>query len=269
VFCAWLGHEDSRAINTLDTVVEENGVRFVKHYLIDFGSTLGSASTKANSPRSGWEQFFTWKSAAREFFTFGIWTPGWARIRYPDLPSVGRFTAERFDPAEWTPEYPNPAFRNRLPDDSFWAARQVMTFKDDEIRAIVNTGRYSDPAAEKYVGDVLIARRDAIGRTYLSRPGTLDRIRVEKDRVAFDDLSVAYGYREPPVYSYEWFRFDNENERMTPMKSPSSSRFPVALQSGEYAGVKVSAGPGSPVTTIYFRGESARIKVVGIERAWN
>ena len=28
-------------------------------------------------------------------------------------------------------------FANRLPDDTFWAARQVMAFTDDDIRAIV------------------------------------------------------------------------------------------------------------------------------------
>ena len=39
-------------------------------------------------------------------------------------------------------------------DDAFWAARRVMAFTDDLIRAAVNTGQFSDPAAEKYLGDV-------------------------------------------------------------------------------------------------------------------
>src|SRR5262249_23874753 len=42
VFAAWLNHDDSRAINTLDMLVKEGGRHYVKHYLIDFGSTLGS-----------------------------------------------------------------------------------------------------------------------------------------------------------------------------------------------------------------------------------
>jgi len=49
VFAAWLGHDDSRAINTLDTLIEADGRRFVQHHLIDFGSILGSASTSSNS----------------------------------------------------------------------------------------------------------------------------------------------------------------------------------------------------------------------------
>ena len=42
VFAAWLNHVDAKAINSLDTLVTENGRSFVRHHLIDFGSTLGS-----------------------------------------------------------------------------------------------------------------------------------------------------------------------------------------------------------------------------------
>ena len=42
-FSAWLNHVDSKSINTLDTVVEQNGKQVVRHHLLDFGSTIGSA----------------------------------------------------------------------------------------------------------------------------------------------------------------------------------------------------------------------------------
>src|SRR5262249_35737711 len=38
VFSSWLSHNDSRSINTLDTLVDEGGSNYVRHYLIDFGS---------------------------------------------------------------------------------------------------------------------------------------------------------------------------------------------------------------------------------------
>ena len=63
---------------------------------------------------------------------------------------------------------PNPAFLRARPDDTFWAARRVMAFTDEMIRAAVQTGQYSDPAAEKHIADTLIARRDAIGRAWLT-----------------------------------------------------------------------------------------------------
>ena len=265
VFCAWLGHEDSRAINSLDTLVAEAGLRYVRHFLIDFGSTLGSASTKANSPRSGYEQFFTWRSSAKEFFTLGLYVPKWATIDYPELASVGRFSSEHFDPRQWTPEYPNPAFNNRLPEDELWAAEQVMEFSDNEIRAIVKTGRYSDPEAEKYVGDVLIRRRDAIGRAYLAKPATLAAIRVDESQLAFSDLAVRYGYiSERPPYTYQWFAFDNATGQQTPIAGAHSSTIPRS--NAQYLGVDIAVGNESRRATVYLRQASAGYQVVGIER---
>src|SRR6185295_17276304 len=52
VFAAWLNHVDAKSINSLDTLVTRDGKSFVRHHLIDFGSTLGSA---AAGPREPWE----------------------------------------------------------------------------------------------------------------------------------------------------------------------------------------------------------------------
>jgi len=167
IFCAWLGHDDSRAINTQDMLVEQGGVRYVRHHLIDFGSTLGSASSGINSPRSGFEYIVDFGAGFRQLATLGFMPPSWALAKYPKFPSVGRFESKRFDAAKWVPEYPNPAFINRLPDDEFWAAKQVMAFTGEQIAAIVRTGQYSDPRAEKWIIDCLIERRDkSAGRSW-------------------------------------------------------------------------------------------------------
>jgi hypothetical protein len=267
VFCAWVGHDDSRAINSLDTLVEENGVPYLRHHLIDFGSTLGSASTKINSPRSGYEQFFTWRSAAKEFFTFGLYVPKWSTIHYPALPSVGLFSSLYFDPRKWTPEYPNPAFDNRLPDDEFWAAEQVAAFTDDDIRSIVKTGQYSDPAAERYVGDVLIERRNLIGRAYLSEPLALSRIRVERGRLVFDDLALLHGFRKlPPEYRFAWFTFDNDRETRASIADAATAELPRAQS--RYIGVEITAaGNESRKVTVYLRQAPTGWVIAGIERA--
>jgi hypothetical protein len=269
VFCAWVNHDDSRAINTLDSIVEAGSLRYIKHYLIDFGSTLGSASSGPNSPRSGYEQFFTWKSAAMEFFTFGLYVPAWARIRYPDLPSVGRFSAEHFNPVKWTPEYPNPAFDNRLPADTFWAAKQVMAFTDDEIRAVVRTGRYSDPRAADYVADTLISRRNAIGAAYLSQPLSLDDISIKDSRLDFADLAVRYGYiSEPPDYLIRWFTFDNETENKSEIPGASDATIPLQARS-DYLVADITAKGTQRSVSVYVRRLPNRAaEIVGIDRVF-
>ena len=53
VFAAWLNHDDSRAGNSLDMLVEDQtGVSLVKHYMFDFGSSLGSGTKEQDHPGS-------------------------------------------------------------------------------------------------------------------------------------------------------------------------------------------------------------------------
>ena len=64
---------------------------------------------------------------------------------------------------------PTAAYLEMRDDDAFWAAQRVMAFTDELIRAAVKTGQYSDPKAEQHIADVLIKRRDKIGRAYLPK----------------------------------------------------------------------------------------------------
>ena len=85
-----------------------------------------------------------------------------------NYPAVGRFEGDAFDPETWKPRAPTAAYIEMRDDDAFWAARRVMAFSDELIRAVVKTGQFSDPKAEQYLADVLIKRRDKIGRAYLT-----------------------------------------------------------------------------------------------------
>ncbi len=120
---------------------------------------------------------------------------------FPNIPAVGHFTAEGFEPEHWKSDYPNPAFQSRLPDDEYWGAKQVMAFTDDDIRAIVETGRFSDPRTVDYLTKTLAARRDKIGRAFFSKVLSLDRFRVENGELRFEDLGVNTGSERIEPYS--------------------------------------------------------------------
>lgn len=270
VFAAWLGHDDSRAINTLDALVEENGSRYIKHHLIDFGSILGSASLYANSPRSGNENLFNFKSVVLQTLTLGLYVPRWARVRFPDYPSVGRFEYESFEPEKYKPEYPNPAFENRLADDTFWAARQVMAFTDSEIRAVVKKGEYSDPGAEDWIVRCLIARRDKIGRTYFSKVLPLDRFRVGGGRLEFDDLAVTHGLTPAREDAIRWARFDNKTERHSQLDA-AGPLLPKELRTagaGEYFAAEIRGDDSRKSVTVYLRMQADGAQLVGLDRKW-
>jgi hypothetical protein len=270
VHSAWLGHDDSRGVNSLDMLTEEEGVPYVKHYLIDFGSTLGSASVRPNSPRSG-NYLFSWREIGSQMFTLGLYVPGWAKANYPDLPSVGRFEWEQFDPLEWRPEYPNPAFENALPDDTFWAAKQVMALSDEQIRWAVETGEYSNPAAAEWVIECLVKRRDKIGRAFFDRVLPLDRFRVTGQELAFDDLGAMHGFYSPRTYRIRWNHFDNLRNVSTPLAGWEGRTLPaVAGEMGDGAFLMAHIAGNDPEKDIevYLRKQRGSWEAVGVERGW-
>jgi hypothetical protein len=259
VFAAWLGHDDSKSLNTLDTLVKEDGVQYVRHYLIDFGASLGSASYGPNSPRSGNDYLFQWGPAARQFLTLGLAVPKWARSKYPDLPATGAFEYEVFSPERWVPEYPNPAFSNLNPDDAFWAAKQVMAFTPEEIRAVVKTGEYSDPRAEDWVVRCLVERRDKVGLAFFARVLPLDRFKVRGGRLEFQDLAAVHFGMEQN-YTAQWFAFDNRTGRRTAI--PGAAGFEVPKNAPEYVAAEIRGRRPGQSVLVYVRDGS---QVVGRE----
>jgi hypothetical protein len=263
VFCAWLNHTDVKANNTYDTVITENGAPVIRHYLIDFGASLGSDSDAPKDARFGHE-FMVEKDrkVILKTFDLGLYSPAWERARFPDLPAAGHFEAETFDPDCWTSNYPNAAFMNRLPDDTFWAAKQVMAFSDAEIRAIVETGQFTDRRAADYIAKTLIARRDKIGRVFFAKVLPLDRFAVQDSELRFEDLAVKYGFAAPRSYEVRWFRFNNDTGERTPIAHTGTA---VPQNAGAYLAAEIrAAGAGAPSVTVYLRGS----KVVGIDRTW-
>jgi hypothetical protein len=223
IFSAWLNHTLARAINTRDFLVTENGRSFIRHYLVDFSTALGSGwdlndRLIPKDKLTGNEHVLlgdtgaTLKTAA----TFGIWTRPWLEIDYPypEYAEIGRIEGDHFEPDEWKPEYPNPAFSRMLPDDAFWAAKIVARFSDEMIRAIVKTGQFSDPAAEEYLVQTLIKRRDKIVEYYFRDINPLDEFRVENRQLVFANLGEDWGLASGTKYEHEWFVFDNQTEEL-------------------------------------------------------
>lgn len=259
-FSAWLGHDDSKALNTLDMIVQERGAPFVKHYLIDFGATLGSASFVANSPRDGNVYLFDWKSSASQFLTLGLYAPKWQHAKYPKLPSAGRFEYEVFDPMRWVGDYPSTAFRNENPEDRAWAARKIQVFTDEEIRAIVSMGQYSDPAAEAWVARCLIERRRKIVDAFLSGTAGLDRFEVAGNRLSFAYLGPGAA---PAPLKVQWSVFDNQTGENRFLTEAKTLELPQTSGPAEYLMAEITSAEG-PAIWVYLRTD--RKSVVGVER---
>jgi hypothetical protein len=272
VFSAWLNNTDAKAGNSLDTVVEQKGIHFIRHYLLDFGSALGSDGDAPKDPRFGYDYMLpSIPDQLKRAFTFGLVPAPWERVHYPYLPSIGNIESQLFDPDDWKPDYPNPAFLSRQPDDDFWAAKIVMAFTDDDIRAIVETAKFSDPAAAEYLITTLAQRRDKILRTFFSKLLPLDHFRIENGELLFDDLAVNNGFVPARNYEVRWYRFDNFTQKTDYITGPSTRLPDEAAQAltASYFSVVISA-PSSQLkpATIYLRKDRSEFKLVGVDRAW-
>ena len=232
VFCAWLNHDDSRSLNSLDSYVSEGGRSYVKHYLQDFSSILGSGSDwrrniAPQNPRAGNEYIIDAGPVFKTALTLGIWERPWYSIEYRIFPQVGGIEASRFDPEQWRPEFPNAAFQHMLPDDAFWAARIVSKFSDEAIRAIVKEGDFRAPEAEGHLADVIIQRRDKILARYFRDLNPLADFRLapaEAGTLVFTNHGEDARLGRVDAYEYQWFALDNDTGRLEALAPAARTR---------------------------------------------
>ena len=275
VFGAWTNLTDIKAQNTLDTLVTENGRAVVKHYLQDVGSTFGMCNDLHEWDLS-YEYFFEGGPSRKRLFTLGFGLSPWQTVKYVEYPSVGKFEGKVFDPRAWRAQTPTLAYMELRDDDAFWAARRIAAFSDDMIRAVVKTGQFSNPAAEKYLADVLIQRRDKIKSVYLTHVNPIVTPHLDTRGLTFRNEAVAEGVAQGPVaYRASWMLFDNTTGATRPLADTKSETTtiaaPAGLPSTGFVAVDIAADSDTnaawsrPVRA-YFSRNGENWKLVGFER---
>jgi hypothetical protein len=278
VFGAWTNLTDWKAANTLDALATADGRTVVKHYLQDVGSTFGLNNDEHEWDLS-YEHFYQADTTRKRFFSFGFALSPWQTIPYVEHPSVGKFEGDRFDPRKWRPQIPTQAYVELRDDDAFWAARRVVACTDDLIRAAVHTGEFSDPAAEKYLGDVLIKRRHRIASVYLTAVNPIvSPVLDANSRLTFENAAVAAGVATgATAYRASWALFDNATGQTRPLGDTQSTTTTIEAPSGmpsavgSFLEVNISAdNPAYPTwkqpIRTHFRRQGAGWKLVGLER---
>jgi hypothetical protein len=280
VFSAWVNHTDAKAINSLDTLVTENGRTFVRHHLIDFNAALGSAGIGPRDYRDGYEYIAETGPAWKALPAFGFAIRPWMTIDYPRYRGVGRFESARFVPQEWRPRVPNPAYVRSRPDDTFWAARKLMAMSDELIRAAVRAGQFTDPAAEKYLADSLIERRDKIGRAWLTAVNPIVEPALAADgTLTFQNAAVAHRFADAPRgYAAVWHTYDNDSGTAARIGETESAtaqlRAPSIPSGARFLRVDIRAtNPATPALAswsqpvhAYFRRGGSGWELVGFNR---
>jgi len=232
VISAWLNDTDRRAANTLRVYTDEE---YVRHYIFDMGSTLGANASGIHRPIHGQAYMIDQRKISAALLGLGTHRfPWWEYDPTPQYPSVGYYRADVFKPGEWVMTYPNPAFEKQTRRDAFWGAKIVMSFRDEDLRAIVETAQMSNPQAESHLLDVLKSRRDQTGRYWFRQINPIDRFAIQEDGtvmaardgtrvpegpvLTFDDLAVTYDL-EPADGSRYTYTMYHQGDRLTARQS--------------------------------------------------
>ena len=192
---AWLNHTDIKSGNSYDSYITENGRSYIRHYLLDFGSTLGSAAHGPMEPHAGHENAIDPHEMAINILTLGLYVRPYEKLEGFKYPSIGLYESTLFDPGGFKHNIPNPAFENCTNRDGFWGAKLVMSFTDEQLETVVTQAQYSNPEAAAYLLRTLKERRDTTGRYWFNKVNPIDRFYLRsgtnnQQEMTFVDLAV-------------------------------------------------------------------------------
>jgi hypothetical protein len=207
VICAWLNHHDTKAGNSQDVYVVDGSRSYVRHYMMDFGSTLGAQAEYPNNPYRSHENMFDPKSILVNTLSLGLYVRPYDNPPEAPYPSIGLYTSQYFHPQRYKFLLPNPAFENMTGNDGYWGAKIVMSFSDEQIATAVSTGQYENREAADYLTKMIIERRDIVGRYWFERMNPLDNFELSESpgggqELRFTDLAVDYAFQTQENTSY-------------------------------------------------------------------
>lgn len=285
VFYGWLNVADPGPSNCLDSYVEESGRRFVRHYLLDFGTGFGAGTDRIKYLPEGREHTIEVGRTLAAALTAGIYQREWQKDaglwrRFAQaLPDVGWYhPIDDWRPDRFRPGDKLPAHVRMTARDGYWAAKVITSFTDADLRAVVAAAGYP-PESAAYLEQALRGRRDRIGEHYLRAYAAVEAAAVSPDgkRLCFQDLAIARGYARAESTRYDigigGDGSPGSGRRWTVVPGGAETCLPFgAAARSDYLVVSIGAavdGRSARPTSVHLRWRAAesRMYVVGIERA--
>ncbi|NVB80743.1 MAG: hypothetical protein HOV81_20270 [Kofleriaceae bacterium] len=219
---SWVEHLDLVRGNFLDMLVgspDDPSRRYVIHYMIDFGRSMGTLPAIEKNLRSNHRYLFDW---SEPIWSLGLAPRPWGHHWAPPLLGVSpTFVSTGFDPGEWRPDIPYPPFVASDRFDMFWGAKILAHFTPAQIRAAVEAGRYSDPRTVDYLTQTLIERQRAIIEYWYTRVNPLDKFTTDPAGLCFQDLAIKQELAPAAQTRYLLKSYDRNNQRLSYVSVPA------------------------------------------------
>jgi len=208
----WLQATDHKVDNSLDMYVEDPevpGHKYVRHYFLDFGNSLGVNGYRKARPGDGHMHQVDFRWGLTSLVTFGLYKRPWEGQVGPRIPGVGDFDLGHYQPESFRGQLPYASFKFADRFDNYWAAKRIVALSREQLRAAVDAGRLSDERARDYLVDTLHARARKAARYWFSKVSPIDDVEVEQGALCFSDLWIANELGGEPA-NYELAAFDYE-----------------------------------------------------------
>ena len=210
ILAAWIDHWDAREQNSMDVWLasdpkhERSSPGYVRHNILDTSDTLGGEVDPATmAARLGHSYIMDFADIMIDFVTLGVIERPWDRSeRVKGHEKFAFFALHDFDPENWKPLYPNPAFLRMTERDGAWMARILARFSPDDIHDLVVAGKFSQPSDVEYLTRILIDRQHRVLARYFSRLSPLGDVRQGGDQICVTDFA-----RIRAVFGAETFRY--------------------------------------------------------------
>jgi len=278
---AWVEHVDLVTGNFLDVWTAspaEPARRYVVHYKLDFGKSLGTIAATDSYVRAGRAYLFDWHDSGRSIITLGLEQREWGHEFAPKLTGVApTFVASGFDPGAWRPAIQYAPFDAADRFDMFWGAKLVGRFTRAQIRAAVDAAQFSDPRAAEYLTQTLLARQRATLDYWYGRVNPLDRFAMAGSGLCFDDLAVGAQLAPATRTRYDFASYDRAGRALGHAAIGAAadghncaSTLPLADTGDGYTIVKVTTSrpkfTGSTLVHVAREPASGAWRVIGVWR---
>ncbi len=263
---AWLAVTDAKEDQTIDTWVEDPADKqrhYVKHYLIDFGKSMGAYPRIHHMPQADRTYQLDFKELMKSLLSLGIYRQPWEGRVDPHVPGIGMFASEDFDPDGWKP-MPMGQFPILWADrfDQFWGTKLIARLTREQIAGAVASAKYTDPAAAPYLLDTLVKRQRRSMTHWFRQVLPVDEPAIAVTggayRLCFTDLAVRY-QTEPDATVYRARAYDRHGASLGAIEPSTTdaagktclAALPMAIDGDRYTIYEITGSRGIPGTSIH------------------
>ena len=270
---AWLSHTDMKEDNSHDSWVEDpkhKNVHYVKHFLIDFGNSLGAQARVRQRPYLGYQFDVDLAEMGKSLISLGTHRQPWEGRIDPPIKGVGLYAVDDYLPSKWKAntfsQFPMMA-ADRF--DNYWGSKIALRFTREHIAAAVETAKFSDPRAVTYLTETILGRARKTAQHWFRLVNPIDEFEVMGETLCFTDLALANGLERAPTR----FRVASHDangatigsrQELTP---DAKGRACAAVPAVPYAILRVESTRGMPGTLLHVaRDSGGAARLVGVWR---